>query len=349
MAPADERLTLLLRTLREQASTASPGWTDSNDADPGVTLVSLLAYLAEQLESRSAELPASSRAAAARIGLQLARLDPDDASVSVHVDGEPWQAVSDLAFAAPDAAVFTVDTDSGTLKFGDGLRGRRPADGARVSATFRTGGGATGAVSTTVSGRWPFDADAFRIRPPFSGGALAPQPDAPANPQLLERPNYFNGRLLTADDLNLDQAYVRERLRRLQRAAFETGVVAGLQVTVDDSGDAPAVVVSPGSALDRQGELIVIDSDVRCPLPPLSGDGLVLLHYVERASAFVPVAGEPLADDPAQSRPSRIVEGAAISIAGSMDDSAVLLARLTRAGDGWSAAAPGEAPESAGR
>ncbi len=243
MAPADDRLTLLLQTLREQAATASPEWTDANASDPGVTLVGLLAYLAEQLESRSAELPASSRADVARIGLQLARLNPAD-----------------------------------------------------------------------------------------------------ARPQL-ERPNYFSGKRLTTDDLDLDQAYVREKFRRLHQASFDTGVIAGLHVTVDLADGAPAIVVSPGSALDAQGELIVLDGEVRCPVPPLSGDGLVLLRYVERASAFVPAGTDPDGDGSPVSRPSRIAEGAAISIADSMDEGAVLLARLTRAGEGWSAVAPVAAPE----
>ena len=345
MAPADERLALLLRTLREQASTTSPGWTDTNDSDPGVTLVSLLAYLAEQLESRSAELPASSRAAAARIGLQLARLDPDDAPVSVHVDGELWHAVSDLASAAPDAAVFTLDAANGALHFGDGVRGRRPADGARVSATFRTGGGRAGGVSTTVVGRWPFDADALRVGPLRTGGGTPAPADAGAGQAQLERPIYFSGKLLTADDLSLDQAWVREKFRRLQLASFDTGVVAGLHVTVDNTDGAPAIVISAGSALDPQGELIVLDSEVRCPVPPLSGDGLVLLRYVERAVGATVVGLESAGAEPGMSRPSRIAEGAAISIADSMDDGAVLLARLTRAADGWTAAVPGAAPE----
>lgn len=346
MAPADDRLALLLRALREQASAGTPGWTDTNDSDPGVTLVNLLAYLAEQLESRAAELPASSRADVARLGLQLARLDPDDAPIRVHVDGEPWQAVSDFAAAAPDAAVFAVNDADGTIRFGDGVRGRRPADGSSVSATFRTGGGAAGAVSTTVVGRWPFDAEALRVGRRLPVGSASPvRDDDPFRPRQLERPNYVSGQLLTADDLALDQAYMREKFRRLQLASFDTGVIAGLLVTVDNSGDTPVIVVSPGSALDPQGELIVLDGEVSCPVPPLSGDGLVLLRYVERGSAFSLAGIASPGDGPALPRPSRITEGAAISIADTMDEGAVLLARLTRAGEGWSAAAPLAMPE----
>lgn len=343
MSPADDRLTLLLRTLREQAAPASPAWTDPNESDPGVTLVDLLGYLAEQLESRSAELPAPSRAEAARIGLQLARLDPDDAPVRVHVDGEPWHAVSDLANAAPDAAVFTLDATDGTIRFGDGHRGRRPADGARVSATYRTGSGAPGSVSTTVTGRWPLDVAALRIDP-----LRVPRPAPAAPPQgqpQLERPNYFSGQLLTPGDLALEQQYVREKLRRLQLASFDVGVIAGLHVTVDNSPGAPAIVVSPGSALNAEGELIVLDSDVRCPVPPLTGDGVVLLRYVERVSASALAVGNAPDDGTSPSHPSRIAEGAAISIADSTDDGAVLLARLTQVDGQWTAAAPGATPE----
>ena len=289
MAPADDRLTVLLRTFREQASAGAPGWTDSNQSDPGVTLVELFAFLAEQLYSRSADLPASARTEAARIGLQLARLDPDR------------------------AAAFPLDPATGSVRFGDGTAGRRPVEDAHLSGSMRTGGGAAGAVSQ--------------------------------GPAQLERPTYFTGQLLTADDLGLEQAYVREKFRRIHLAAFDTGVVTGLHVTVDDTGDTPSIVVSPGSALDAEGELIVVDAEVRCPLPPSTEDQLVLLRYVERVSAFALAGGDASADSTSLSHPSRVVEGAALSIADSMDDGAVLLATLTHSGDGWAASAPAESPE----
>ncbi len=342
MSPADDRLTLLLRTLREQAASAEPAWTNTNDADPGVTLVSLLAYLSEQLESRSAELPAASRSEAARIGEQLARLDPDDAPIRVQIDREPWHPVSDLATAAPDAAVFALDAEDGTIRFGDGIHGRRPPEGASVSATYRSGSGASGGVTTTVTGRWPLDAAALRVGPLREP---RPAPAEPAGQPQLERPNFFTGQLLTPADLRLEQDYVREKLRRVQLAAFDVGVVLGLHVSVEAGDGAPMIVVSPGAALDPQGELIVLDREVRCPLPPLTGAGLVLLRYVERVSAFAMAVGHGQEDSSSLSHASRIAEGAAISCAGTMDDGAVLLARLTQSDGVWSAVSPAATPE----
>lgn len=57
----------------------------------------------------------------------------------------PWTAVDDLALAGRDAAVFQLDAEAGTLRFGDGVRGRIPSAGMRVRvARMRTGGGVAG-------------------------------------------------------------------------------------------------------------------------------------------------------------------------------------------------------------
>lgn len=56
-----------------------------------------------------------------------------------------WRAIPDLAMAKQDEAVFALDAEAGTIKFGDGVRGRIPARGARIkAATMRSGGGQAG-------------------------------------------------------------------------------------------------------------------------------------------------------------------------------------------------------------
>lgn len=58
---------------------------------------------------------------------------------------EAWEAVPDFYGAGPDAAVFLVDSNAGTITFGDGLHGRIPVAGAQIVArSYRYGGGTVG-------------------------------------------------------------------------------------------------------------------------------------------------------------------------------------------------------------
>lgn len=85
-------------------------------------------------------------------------------SVRLTVNGEVWQEVDDLSAAPPETAagpaasarpapapgtpatpkVYTVDRESGEVRFGDGLRGMRPPRGAVLQATYDFGGGRAG-------------------------------------------------------------------------------------------------------------------------------------------------------------------------------------------------------------
>jgi hypothetical protein len=81
---------------------------------------------------------------------QALRLDHRDvAEVRIEVEElrrfEPWREVPQLLGCGPDERVYTVDAADGVVRFGDGVRGRRPAAGARVrAASYRHGGGAAG-------------------------------------------------------------------------------------------------------------------------------------------------------------------------------------------------------------
>jgi len=59
-----------------------------------------------------------------------------------------WQSMSDLALAGRDDYVYRLDSEAGTISFGDGVRGRIPTRGARVRVvTMRYGGGSAGNVA----------------------------------------------------------------------------------------------------------------------------------------------------------------------------------------------------------
>jgi hypothetical protein len=60
-------------------------------------------------------------------------------------DAETWQVVGDFYGQDPDSAVFRLDSETGTLIFGDGEHGRIPVAGAEIIArSYRYGGGAVG-------------------------------------------------------------------------------------------------------------------------------------------------------------------------------------------------------------
>jgi hypothetical protein len=81
----------------------------------------------------------------------------------------------------------------------------------------------------------------------------------------VERPNYFQGQLLTAQDFADEQTYFREKLRRHNRLLHGWGVICGLEVT--PSAGECAVTVSPGYALDPCGDEIQLQEEAVLALP----------------------------------------------------------------------------------
>ncbi len=73
--------------------------------------------------------------------------------------------------------------------------------------------------------------------------------------------NFFNGRLLSARDLTLEQSAYREADRRLGKAVGD-GVAYGLEVTraAKSSKESPAVSVSAGLAINRRGQTLMLDA-----------------------------------------------------------------------------------------
>ena len=105
----------------------------------------------------------------------------------------------------------------------------------------------------------------------------------------LERVNYYTGQRLDADDFRTEQHYQGQLRRLLNQGLFTPGVVEGLEVSRILNGTTPAprtVRVSPGTALDAIGRLIVLDNPVDVPVPnqpPLSGTNYyyLVLQYAE--------------------------------------------------------------------
>lgn len=96
--------------------------------------------------------------------------------------------------------------------------------------------------------------------------------------QQLERPRFFAGQLLTAEDLQLEQDYFRGEFRRHNRFLHGWGIAAGLSVTVDEG---TTLVVSPGLALDCAGNELSLPEPKRLPLSGVAGRHYVTIQYVE--------------------------------------------------------------------
>lgn len=82
--------------------------------------------------------------------------------------------------------------------------------------------------------------------------------------------NFFNGRLLSGEDLNQEKAANRDGRKQLGRAIGD-GVAHGLEVKVlDESAKAPVLGISPGLAVNRRGRALALADDVALSLvrPP---------------------------------------------------------------------------------
>ncbi len=121
----------------------------------------------------------------------------------------------------------------------------------------------------------------------------------------LERPAYFSGELLTADDFRLAQDYVLDRLRRRNRLLPGWGVVTGLRVSIDPS-PTPTAVIAPGVAIDCAGNEIVVVAEVRLSLVALDGPRYAVVGYQE-----MPIDPVPVGDGMAF---ARIREGASVAL-----------------------------------
>jgi hypothetical protein len=88
-----------------------------------------------------------------------------------------------------------------------------------------------------------------------------------------ERLRYFSGRLLTAEDLQLEQDYWRRKIQLHNRFEIGRGVVWGLGVTTLSTTAGHGISVSPGFAIDAQGREIVVPTGVDLVPLRLSDDG----------------------------------------------------------------------------
>ncbi|MEG4069225.1 hypothetical protein QUA42_18165, partial [Microcoleus sp. Pol11C2] len=78
-------------------------------------------------------------------------------------------------------------------------------------------------------------------------------------PQYVEkRPRYFDGQYLKVDDFVSEQEYHIDRQRRISRFLHVSGILEGLQVTIENT----SLRITPGAAIDNEGKQILLTNEV---------------------------------------------------------------------------------------
>jgi hypothetical protein len=127
--------------------------------------------------------------------------------------------------------------------------------------------------------------------------------------QPLKRPRYTTGQLLTAEDFTLEQNYFREKLQRHNRTLHGFGIVSGLKVSTA-SGQ---IIVTPGLALDCEGNELVVGSAQTVSVASDQSVVYVSLAYLEVCDGPVPVASDP-SNDLTVTQATTISESFALSV-----------------------------------
>ncbi|MBL8313354.1 MAG: hypothetical protein JNK55_06365 [Rubrivivax sp.] len=157
---------------------------------------------------------------------------------------------------------------------------------------------------------------------PIEGVSTSTGGPLPVDP--LRRLNFFAGQLLGAGDLQAEQDYQRDRLRRHALALHGSGIVRGLEVRLedDDCAQSTQVHIGSGVGVDPLGELLVLPVGVVRALPPATDEPLyVTLRLWEQPCDPTPGPDETVVH-------ARIEEACIIGIGSGVPPQALVLAVL---------------------
>lgn len=163
-----------------------------------------------------------------------------------------WTQVDDLMAAGPELQlapasaaartrptdVYLLDAEAGTVRFGDGLRGRRPPIGSRVVAQYDVCDGRAGNVAAGAITSGPALPPGVRVRNPLATWGGADAEDAVTGEKRITAFVRHRDRLVTAEDFH----DIALRTPGVDVARVE--VLAAWHPDLGDSqpGDAPGVV-----------------------------------------------------------------------------------------------------------
>jgi hypothetical protein len=108
----------------------------------------------------------------------------------------------------------------------------------------------------------------------------------PAKLVKLAPPRFVSGKLLTSEELRAEQAYQQQMRWLHNRMLHGYGIVAGLEVLIEEDENAGAqVVVAPGYALDGWGRELIVTEPLRVRLDRERRDLILYLKFVEPADS----------------------------------------------------------------
>lgn len=193
----------------------------------------------------------------------LARRGVVDGSLTLYVvsPGEaepvPWTAVDDLMAAGPEVRVaaaqrapgqvwndprptevYLLDAEAGTVRFGDGLRGRRPPQGARIVVHYDVCDGRAGNVAAGAINSGPGLPPGVRPYNPLPTWGGADAEDLSSGEKRVAGFIRHRDRLVTADDF----AEIARRAPGVDIARVEVLAAWHPDLTGSQPGDAPGVV-----------------------------------------------------------------------------------------------------------
>jgi predicted phage baseplate assembly protein len=167
-----------------------------------------------------------------------------------------WQAIADLALASPQATVYQLDAEAGTIRFGNGMRGRVPEVGARVRVGIvRLGGGDAGNLPsgslTAITATNLTGSASIKLKVmqpvPISGGAAAETLEQAERriPALFRHrdraitPSDYQHLASETPGVSLGRVEVLPRFKPQQRRQNVAGVVSVLVLPAQTRQSAP--------------------------------------------------------------------------------------------------------------
>jgi len=143
----------------------------------------------------------------------------------------------------------------------------------------------------------------------------------------LRRLHFYDGRLLTADDLDREQEYQRERSHLHNRLLHGWGVADGLEVRSTGG----RIRVSPGVAIDQRGQYVIVREEREVAVAAsdtAKASCFVVVRFAESPADFVPAAADGTGNG---AQVASVIEGAAVMIGASAPrraDAGIAIARL---------------------
>ncbi len=179
-------------------------------------------------------------------------------SVTVNGQTSPWTAIDDLLSAGPEVPVreprlppgtcpprqtippqvFTLDPESGTIRFGDGLHGARPPFRATLRAAYDYGVGRAGNVGISAISSGPTLPAGFKVANPVPTWGGADAETVQQGEKQVTRYLQHRDRLVTVEDFQT----IAYRTPGVDMGRVEVLPVYNPQLAPNEPGDAPGAV-----------------------------------------------------------------------------------------------------------